>query len=210
MGKLIDLTGRRFGRLTVIQRSENGKDGRAKWLCVCDCGCSTIVRGDRLRSGKTTSCGCLAIETRRNIHFTHGHSGTRVYNIWQGMKKRCYNPKNAHYNRYGGRGIAVCEEWLHNFQVFYNWAMANGYRDDLSIDRIDNDKDYSADNCRWVTCKENNNNTSSNKLICINGTTMTLKQWSEKKHVNYSTVRYRIYSGWTIKEALGLVPRNKS
>lgn len=159
MATLIDITGQRFGRLLVIQKAEprKGYNG-AMWKCVCDCGKTTIVNGQNLKSGNTTSCGCYGIERKTNTPKTHGKSGTRLHRIWKAMHSRCYN-KNFHaYNHYGGRGITICDEWLHDFQAFHDWAIVNGYKDNLSIDRIDNDKGYSPDNCRWVTMEEQNKN----------------------------------------------------
>lgn len=210
MGKLIDLTGQQFGRLLVIERAENSSDGRAQWYCQCKCGNYTIVRGKDLRRMHTTSCGCFGAERRKESTTVHGKCGTRLRNIWGGMKDRCYNPRNNRYIHYGAKGITVCDEWLHNFQAFWNWAMASGYQDDLSIDRIDNDKGYSPDNCRWATRKEQQNNTSSNKSITFNGKTMTLTQWCEKQKISKRKYYDRIESGWSLEEALELAPRKKT
>lgn len=158
MRKLIDLTGQRFGRLLVVERTDDyvSPQGLRQvcWLCVCDCGTILIVRGNSLRQGRSKSCGCLSAELSAKRCEKHGGWRTRLYRIWEGMKKRCYKYDCKDYPNYGGRGIMICEEWLHNFQAFYNWSVANGYRDDLSIDRIDNDKGYGPDNCRWATAKE--------------------------------------------------------
>ena len=152
--KRIDLTGVRFERLVVESFSHTDKHRSAVWNCVCDCGNALSVRGQDLRSGNTKSCGCLKREKIIAASVTHGMEGTRLYNIWRGMKQRCGCASQNNFKRYGGRGITVCQEWLNSFQAFYEWAMENGYSDDLTIDRIDNDKGYSPDNCRWVTYKE--------------------------------------------------------
>ena len=133
----------------------------------------------------------------------YSESYYRIYRIWSGMKQRCYNQKSPEYKWYGGKGIAVCDEWLHDFKAFYNWAITNGYADDLTIDRKDNSKGYSPDNCRWATNKEQHNNQSNNVKITYNNKTQTLKQWSEELNVNYSTLRMRIERGWSIERALG-------
>lgn len=198
MSKPIDLTGEKFGRLLVQERAENSREGRAQWLCKCDCGKLKVISGKSLREGKTKSCGCLHIETIT----THGMSRTRLSQIWRDMKQRCQNVNNASYESYGGRGIAVCDEWQ-EFVPFYNWAVANGYNDTLTIDRIDNDKGYSPDNCRWATQKEQANNRHSNNLITFMGETLTLTQWSEKTGMGCQTLYERIFiRGWSIEKAL--------
>lgn len=183
MGKFIDLEGQRFGNWTVLSRAEN-KGNASMWNCICDCGTVRAVSSANLRNGRTLSCGCNSLK--------HGKRSTRLYRIWGGMKARCYRKTHVWYKRYGGRGIVICDEWRDNFQAFYNWAMANGYRDDLSIDRIDVNGNYSPDNCKWSTEVEQKNNRSNNQTVEINGRTQTLAEWATEAGLKYTTV-YRRY-----------------
>lgn len=162
-----DLTGQRFNRLVVIERCGK-KCGLTAWLCRCDCGRQTVVIGSDLTKNHTKSCGCLRNELTRSRVTKHGKKGIRLYQIWKGMTQRCLNPANPGYKRYGGRGITVCDEWKNDFQSFYSWAMANGYdenapRGQCTIDRIDNDKGYSPENCRWVDMKTQIHNRSNSR-----------------------------------------------
>lgn len=211
MGEIKDITGQRFERLTAVRPVGKNKGKGVMWECVCDCGNTIITCGSDLRRGKTRSCGCYAREKardtclRRNI--THGMTGTRVFNIWVGMRKRCLNPKEPSYKNYGERGITICDEWL-DFNNFYEWAITNGYNDSLTVDRIDVNGNYEPTNCRWATHKEQANNTRRSRFITYDGKTMTLQQWSDETGINHMTLYDRIYkSGWTVGEALEKVYR---
>ena len=198
--KFQDLTGMRFGKLTAVRKCGINKYRNIYWECKCECGNTVIVRGNELKSENTKSCGCLIYE-RKNIK--HGMRNTRLYCIWSGMKSRCYTKTNPAYNRYGGRGISMCEEWNRNFMAFYNWAMDNGYTEGLSIDRIDVNGNYEPYNCRWVTAKEQSDNKRCNILITIGNETLNLQQWCDKIGIKRSTVNTRVrMCGWSYERAL--------
>lgn len=194
MGKVIDLTGQRFGRLVVIERA--GKIGsHISWICQCDCGNITKpISGNNLKKGHVKSCGCL--------YRKHEMHGTRLYSIWNGMKSRCYNENHIHYNDYGGRGITVCDEWKDDFQAFYDWAMANGYQEEMTIDRKDVTGNYEPSNCRWTTMKEQQNNRRNNIVITYNGKTQTLSQWANDTGIDYHKLLMRLSRGWSIERTL--------
>lgn len=218
MGKLIDMTGQKYGRLTVISRAENAtdKDGtiRAKWNCICDCGTLITVRGKDIRSGNTKSCGCMNREAISASNLanktTHGGRYTRLYKIWRGMKDRCYNDKLSYYARYGGRGIMVCKEWLDDFQSFKEWALVNGYSDNLTLDRIDVNGNYEPSNCRWVTMKEQGNNRRTNHTLTYNGETKTISEWAETTGLSKGAIWHRIDMGWDVESALTTPARKAS
>lgn len=145
--RFIDITGQKYGRLTVISFIEMSKNHKAMWLCRCDCGKEVIAILNNLRTGSTQSCGCLHTEHTISLKYSHGFAGTRLYKCWQEMMRRCYGKNRSAYRYYGGRGICVCNEW-HNFENFKNWALSNGYAENLSIDRIGVNGNYEPSNCR--------------------------------------------------------------
>ena len=203
-GENTDLTGKRFGRLTVLEKSclDVGDKGKTYYICRCDCGNMTINYSSDLTCNKTLSCGCYSRENTKQRKLKHGQAETRLYEIWQNMKKRCSNTRSTLYKNYGGRGITVCEEWQ-EFEPFRDWAMANGYSDDLSIDRIDVNGNYCPENCRWATRKEQANNTRKNHYLTYNGRTMTMRQWADELGVSYNLIRDRINKlGWSVEDAL--------
>ncbi len=174
MPKLIDLTGKSFGRLVVLHRSGYDNTGRILWMCECDCGTMVIIRGCDLRSVNSQSCGCLRTEKIRARLTRHGHAKrkkkSRIYNTWIDMIKRCTNRNNIRYERYGGRGITVCERWINSFENFLE-DMGEPPTNKHMIDRINNDKGYYYGNCRWATVIESNRNTSQNHLLTHEGVT---------------------------------------
>ena len=201
MGKIKDLSGNKFSRLTAIE-FKKVKNHRAQWLCKCDCGNYCVANADALQSGKKKSCGCLQIETyKRAKTSTHKLTNTRLYRIWAHIKSRCYSESNERYSDYGGRGIIMDENWKNDFMSFYNWAINNGYSDKLTIDRIDNNKGYSPDNCKWSTCREQCNNRRSNRLVTYNNKTQCLMEWSKELDIPYYTLQNRLDAGWQIDKA---------
>ncbi len=211
--KYIDLKGKRFGRLLVLDRNGVSNNGNVQWLCQCDCGNKTVVDNQSLKRNITKSCGCLAKELKVKGNIKHGMYGTRLNRIWNNMKQRCINPNHNAYKYYGARGIKVCDEWIdkeNGFINFYNWAMQNGYQEHLTIDRINVNKNYEPDNCRWATRKEQANNTRINHIINFNGESHTIAEWGEILNINKYTLYDRINrSNMTIKTALTKKRRKK-
>ena len=193
-----DLTGKRFGKLIVIRPSD--KDGY--WLCNCDCGKQKIVFDGGLRNGHTRSCGCLKIKATKERSTTHGKSNTKIYRVWRSMIARCEKKNSSAYRNYGARGITVCGEW-HEFMTFYNWAIQNGYKNGLTIDRVNNDGNYEPLNCRWLDRKSQCRNTRVNKLITYNGQTRCVSEWAEITGINAAAIFARLNKlGWDAKRAL--------
>ena len=210
MGTLIDLTNKRFGRLFVVGRAENSKEGKPTWKCECLCGNIVTIRGAALSSGHTVSCGCYC----RDTHTSHGGESTRLYNVWRSMKARCLTPSHKAYTDYGGRGITVCKEWL-NFSKFREWALSNGYDENApkwvcTLDRINVNKGYAPENCRWVDMFEQGRNKRNSKIIEYNGEQHTLREWADILGIGYQTLYARITRyGYSVNLALATESTNK-
>lgn len=207
MAKVLDLTTKRFGKLVVIQRHpENTKAGKARWICQCDCGNDVTVTGGNLQSGFTQSCGCFQLECVKTIaekyNVTHGLSHTPEYETYKCMLKRCCDEKNRNYADYGGRGITVCDEWKNSFEAFYR-DMGPRPSPEHSIDRRDNNKGYSKDNCRWATKEEQANNKRNNLFYEYKGEIKPLGTWCRELGLNRKLVYTRIREyGWSFSEAI--------
>lgn len=201
----IDLKGQKFGKLTVLERVIiKGKPTR--WLCQCDCGNGIVATSGNLRNGHTQSCGCLRVIKNSK----HGYYKTKLFQVWQSMLQRCFNPKDKGYKNYGNRGITVCDEWRNSFQSFHDWAYKNGYKEEilpnginkLTIDRIDCNGNYEPSNCRWITNKEQMNNIRLNRFITINDVSKTISQWADYMGVKRYIIASRLQKGWKPEELL--------
>lgn len=170
--------GQKSGRLTVID-PEAGTRGKARAaLCQCECGRKKLVDVWQIANQVTRSCGCLVVDVASELSLRHGEEGTRLYVIWNGMKRRCHTPSAGNWHRYGGRGISVCKEWIDSYEAFRDWAISAGYADNLQIDRINNDGNYGPENCRWVTSSVNANNRGNHHRLAAFGETKTLAEWA--------------------------------
>lgn len=212
MAKIIDMENKKFNHLTVIRKSHQDKRGEWFWICKCDCGNETIASGYKIRSGHTKSCGCVQEEHRKEgFHKRHGMTDTKLYIIWENMRRRCYYSKNNMYKNYGGRGIRVCDEWKDDFEPFMKWAQENGYKEGLSIERIDVNGNYEPSNCKWITPKEQYLNRTDSHLITAFGKTQTIKEWADESGLNYDTIERRINQyGWTAEEAVTVKPHKRA
>lgn len=203
MGKFIDLTGKKFGRLLAIERLKNNNKNNAVWLCKCDCGITKPVVGYLLTSGQSTSCGCYQ---RSGLHKTHGQSHTHLHNTWTNMKTRCYNSNRQQYKDYGGRGIAMCNEWKDNFEAFWEWSLSNGYNSNLSLDRINNDGNYEPGNCRWATRETQARNTRMLRSTNTSGANGVSWDKNKKKWIAYIRANGKhkhLGTFTTIEQAIG-------
>lgn len=198
LAKKIDLTGQKFGRLTVIEKV-GVRNRKAIWKCRCDCGEYREVPTCHLRSGHTQSCGCYHAEISKTVNTTHGGRKERLYGIWAGIKNRCLNPNEPAYIHYGGRGIVICKEWLNSYDTFKKWALSHGYEENLTIERINVNGNYEPSNCKWITKAAQNYNKTDNVFITYNGETKILKQWADEFGIPKETIRGRLLRGVDIE-----------
>lgn len=203
----INKIGITFGDLTVVSRAPDyvADNGRhyVQYNCLCSvCGNIHLKRSDCLKT--TFKCKCTLLPKR----MTHRHSGTKLYNIWAGIKQRCYYKNNISYKYYGARGIKMDDSWRNDFTAFYQWSIANNYHSDLQIDRIDTDGDYTPSNCRWISQFTNANNKRNNVLFEYNGVTKSAKEWSRYFGINYKTVMTRLRRGWSFDETFEIIQRD--
>lgn len=193
----LDLKGKRFGRLVALEECGRA-NGLVLWKCQCDCGNTSFVRASALKSGHIQSCGCATKEAVTK----HGGKRTKLYRTWCSMIERCENPRATSADRYIERGIKVCDEWRNSFEAFRDWALANGYADELSIDRIDNNGNYEPDNCRWATRVEQGRNKRNNVMLTCNGETHCLAEWAEITKQPRSRLNNRLRRGWNDTEII--------
>lgn len=213
MAKMIDITGRKFGRLLVTgfagrKRSKTNNTTETLWDCLCDCGNKVVVPKHLLTSGNTKSCGCLKRERNIALWTTHGKTHTRLYRIWQLMKYRCYSSGSPAYEYYGGKGVQMCNEWIgeNGFQNFHDWALSSGYKEHLTIERIDVDGDYAPNNCTWITQSEQPINRTNTHWIDYKGISKTVSEWGRLLKVSRSTIRkYERDNGYDHEKALGKI-----
>lgn len=201
-----NLSGTRFGRWTVLSEAEpdmhNGRRLR-RWLCKCDCGTVRSVKEQSLKSGVSQSCGCYHSDIMHDVgrcNITHGMTDTRLYRIYKHMLNRCYNKNDIRFDKYGARGISVCKEWQ-TFEAFAEWALENGYHDDLTIDRIDVNGDYTPDNCKWSTNYEQAINKTSTHYVEFRGEKKSIAEWARELNMPYKRLHKRIQNGWPPERA---------
>ena len=200
----LNLLGNRYGKLVVISDagSKLGSCGKkfTKWLCQCDCGKQKEILTSSLLRGRTLSCGCL----KTNCHKIHGYSKTEnLYTAWNSIKRRCLNKNDKAYKYYGGRGISICDEWSNNYVSFREWCMENGYKNGLTIDRIDPNGNYEPKNCRLATMAQQNDNKRTTYKFDVDGKKYTITELSKKYNINRKVIYYRLFRlGWDLNDAI--------
>lgn len=204
MGKIKNIVGQKFGMLKVVKFSHT-ENKKSYWLCECECGVRKVLRADSFKPSKTRnvtkSCGCLNNKPREYARI-HGDSRTKLYHVWASMKDRCVNPNGKYYKHYGGKGISVCDEWKNEYLSFKKWAIENGYKDGLTIDRIDVNGNYEPSNCRLITHREQQYNTTRNRRYTFQGETLTVTEWANRTGIKRTTLNARLNHGWDIDRAL--------
>lgn len=191
-----DLIGKKFFSLTVLKKLSVDKHRETCWLCKCDCGNTYIAKSYGLTHGVTKCCRECTIKKIGEANVKYGKYSKSLYHAYTNMKTRCGNPNYCLYHRYGGRGIKICEEWENSFGAFLEWSLKNGYSDELTLDRINNNGDYCPENCRWTTRVKQSNNRSTNRMVTINGETDTLANWARRSGIKYGTLQRRVEKGW--------------
>lgn len=201
MTKYTDITNQKFNRLTAIERIYCSRQKKMAWNCLCECGGSIVATYTQLKSGNTKSCGCLNHEKILERNTSHSESKTRLYKIWVGIRQRCNNPNKKSYVNYGGRGVKVCDDW-DNYLNFKEWAISNGYEDDLTIERIDPNGNYEPSNCTWIPKGDQSKNRRSCNFLTFNGKTQTVSDWARELNINRTTINTRLRKGWAIDKVL--------
>lgn len=199
--KFQNLSGQKFGKLTVLKRIKN-KGHNPHFLCLCECGNLKECDSYMLKYGKITSCGCDSKQKRIIAHTKHNETKTRLYNIWQQMKQRCYNEKSISFIYYGQKNITICNEWKYDYLNFRNWAMNNGYKENLTLDRIDTKGNYCPENCRWISNAKQQRNKNNNRFLTFKNKTLCVAEWSEKTGIKSQTIYQRLRRNWTIERTL--------
>jgi hypothetical protein len=200
MAKVMDLINERFGRLVVVRREENSRAGKSRWLCICDCGNEKVVVGGNLKHRGQQSCGCLRDEVTIRRNFKHGMMSHPLYGTWKNMRGRCNSPDHKNFEHYGGRGIKICPRW-DDFILFVK-DMGERPHPKYSLERINNDKDYSPENCKWATHTEQRNNTRVNKIITFLGVDYTIAQAAKIFSMKYQKLYSRLRRGWSVYDAI--------
>lgn len=208
MSRMIDMAGQKCGRLFVLGIAERARNGTSiKWKCVCDCGNEVVKTGNALRNQKWLSCGCLRAEMIGKRFRKHRKGSEKLQDVRIKMIDRCYNKLSPDYQWYGAKGVKVCDEWINDAVSFTEWAFKNGYREGLSIDRINNDGMYEPSNCRWTTDIQQANNRSNNHVISYKGRDYTLSEAARAFNIHVQTLRRRVVHGWSVEDAIEVAPR---
>ena len=204
INKKQDLSSKKFGRLTVLSFKGRNKQYDSLWECECECGTIKTIRGGVLKNGHTQSCGCLQKERTSSAKTTHGliNNNFKLYKVWTGIKQRCGNPKSKSYDKYGGRGIAICDVWKDSFPKFHRWAIPNGYKIGLTIERSDVNGNYEPSNCSWILKSNQSKNRTSSVKISFKGKTETASKWSEITGIPSKVITQRVRRGWSSEKTL--------